>query len=45
MPPFEEIAPFQDIAAFGALVVGLGLGLVIHRALSNYFRKREHSEK
>jgi hypothetical protein len=31
-----------DMAVYGALFALLSLAFVFHRALSNYFRKREH---
>jgi hypothetical protein len=42
--PFNDIAPFTDIAVYGALFAALCFALAIHRAVSNYFRKREHGE-
>jgi hypothetical protein len=36
--------PFHDIAAFGVLVA-IAFGLAIHRAVSNYFRKKSHGEE
>jgi hypothetical protein len=37
--------PFHDIAAFGAVLVAIAFGLAIHRAVSNYFRKKSHGEE
>jgi hypothetical protein len=42
--PFSDIAPFMDIAVYGALLTAVCLAIGIHRSISNYFRKREHGE-
>jgi len=35
---------FHDIAAFGAVLIAIAFGLVIHRALCGYIDRRSHNE-
>jgi hypothetical protein len=40
----NAVMPLTDVALYGALLAGICFALAIHRAVSNYFLKREHRE-